>query len=454
MQLSLLEECRMRVEQALGAAEAGANDPSSEMKLQIALARSLMYTRYTVIPELDAGWTRAGAALTKALELAERLNDVEYQLRALRGLWAFHRTMRRPRVALALAERINSLAAGPSDPNDRLNGQLLIGVSLHFLGDQQSARDRLEAVIADFVMLSNRSGRIRFQLDRQVQAYLCLARVLWLQGFPDQAMRTAERSIEEGRAINHANSLCSALGRAACPIAILVGDLTAAEEYTTMLLDHARRHGLALWRAYGCTYQGLLASERGDAVSGLQLLRTGLGGVGGSEPPVLRLIRLLMTEAEDDGGGMAAGLAVLEEEIEGCETREERWMIAELLRVKGELLLKLSGPAATTSAEDRFRQALDHARRQGALSWELRAAASLARLLRDEARSAEAGTVLQAVYDRFTEGFETVDLTAAKALLETGCHFGGETSTGTGHRPVSAFQDLARSIALLSLLSR
>ena len=373
MQLSLLEECRTRVEQALAVAGAGTNDPSREMKLQIALARSLMYTRDTVIPELDAGWARAGAALTKALELAESLDDVEYQLRALRGLWAFHRTVRRPRVALALAERINSLAVGPSDPNDRLIGQLLVGVSLHFLGDQQSARDRLEAVIADFVTLSNRSGRIRFQLDRQVQAYLCLARVLWLQGFPDQAMRTAERGIQEARAINHANSLCSALGRAACPIAMLVGDLTAAEEYTTMLIDHARRHGLALWRAYGCTYQGLLASERADAVSGLHLLRIGLGSAGGSEPPVLRLIRILMTEAEDDGE-MAAGLDVLEEEIESCETREERWMIAELLRVRGELLLMRSGPGATASAEDHFRQALDYARRQGALSWELRAA--------------------------------------------------------------------------------
>jgi hypothetical protein len=212
-------------------------------------------------------------------------------------------------------------------------------------------------------------------------------------------------------------------------------------------------HGLALWRAYGCTYQGLLASERADAVSGLHLLRIGLGSAGGSEPPVLRLIRILMTESEDDGE-MAAGLDVLEEEIESCETREERWMIAELLRVKGELLLMRSGPAATASAEDHFRQALDYARRQGALSWELRAATSLARLLRSHARSAEAGAVLQAVYDQFTEGFETTDLTAAKALLEAGCHVGSEASTETGHRPVSAYQDLARATALLSLLSR
>ena len=123
MQLSLLEECRTRVEQALAVAGAGTNDPSREMKLQVALAKSLMYTRDTVIPELGAGWSKADAALTRALELAESLDDVEYQLRALRGLWAFHRTARRPRVALALAERINSLAVGRSDLNDRLMGQ-------------------------------------------------------------------------------------------------------------------------------------------------------------------------------------------------------------------------------------------------------------------------------------------------------------------------------------------
>jgi predicted ATPase/DNA-binding winged helix-turn-helix (wHTH) protein len=453
MQLSLLEECRMRVEQALAVAGAGTNDPSREMKLQVALARSLMYTRDTVIPELGAGWSKAEAALTRALELAESLDDVEYELRALRGLWAFHRTARRPRVALALAERINSLAIGRSDPNDRLIGQRLIGVSLHFLGDQQSARDRLEATIADFVMPSDRSGRIRFQLDGQVQAYLCLARILWLQGFPDQAMRTAERSIKEARAINHANSLCSALARAACPIAMLVGDLTAAEEYTTMLINHARRHALALWRAYGCTYQGLLASEREDAVGGLQLLRTGLGGPGRSKAAVLRLITLLMSKALEDGE-IVAGLDALEEEIESCETTEEYWMISELLRVKGELLLMQAASSDVTAAEDCFRRALDWARRQGALSWELRAAMSLARLRRNQVGWAEAAAVLRAVYDRFTEGFETADLKAAKALLAAGGQVHSETAMRPARQSVTAGSDLARAIVLFSLLSR
>ena len=97
---------------------------------------------------------------------------------------------------------------------------------------------------------------------------------------------------------------------------------------------------------------------------------------------------------------------------------EERWVIAELLRIKGELLLLQGAPGAAATAEDHFRQALDWARRQGALSWELRTASSLARLWRDQHRVKEARALLGPVYARFTEGFATADLEEAKSLLE------------------------------------
>ena len=105
--------------------------------------------------------------------------------------------------------------------------------------------------------------------------------------------------------------------------------------------------------------------------------------------------------------------------IEEANTRSERteecWPIAELLCVKGELLLLQGAPGAAVVAEDHFRQALDWARRQGALSWELPAAASLARLLSDQGRSADAVALLQPVSDRLTERFDTTDLKVAKA---------------------------------------
>jgi predicted ATPase len=117
-------------------------------------------------------------------------------------------------------------------------------------------------------------------------------------------------------------------------------------------------------------------------------------------------------------GQVSEGLAAIEEALAWVERIEERWMVAELLRVEGELLLLQDAPEAAAAAEDHFRQALDLARRQCALFWELRAAARLARLWRDQGRPANAMALLQPVYNRFTEWFGTADLRAAKALLD------------------------------------
>jgi predicted ATPase len=258
---------------------------------------------------------------------------------------------------------------------------------------------------------------IRFQIDLLVVARGFLARVLWLQGFPDQAMRAAERSIEDARATGHAVSLCFALARVASPIALAVGDLATAEHYVEMLLDQSTRHALTHWRAVGACHQGVLAIKRGDVTTGSQLLRAGFKEAGQSRP-TLEFIVLLVTEALGRAGQVAEGLAELNATIERSDLTEETWPIAELLRLKGERLLLRGTQGAATEAEGRFRQALDWARRQGALSLELRAATSFARLMRDQGRSADAVALLQPVYDRFTEGFATADLTAAKALLD------------------------------------
>ena len=185
-----------------------------------------------------------------------------------------------------------------------------------------------------------------------------------------------------------------------------------------MLLDHSTRHGLAAAQAGSHGYQGVLLIKRGDVTSGLPLLRASLKEVGEANI-VFGYLTFVSEIAEAMGRALqlADALATIEEALALTERIEERWLIVELLRVKGELLLMQDASGAAAAAEDIFGQALHWARRQGALSWELRAAASLARLLRDRGRSAEALALLQPVYDRFTEGFDTADLQAATALL-------------------------------------
>ena len=235
-------------------------------------------------------------------------------------------------------------------------------------------------------------------------------------------MRAAERSIDEARAINHALNLCFALTYFGCPVALLVGDLAMAELYVRLLLDHSRRHGLVLWHAFGRSHQGLLSIKRGDVATGLRLLRTSLDEIGGPEFAFfLRLATFvdLRAEALACAGETDEALDALAGTTECVKRAEELWIIPELLRRKGDLLMARGASGEATVAEDHFRQALDTARRQGALSWELRASTSLARLWYGQDRRIEALALLQPVYNRFTEGFDTADLKSAKGLLET-----------------------------------
>jgi predicted ATPase/DNA-binding winged helix-turn-helix (wHTH) protein len=409
MHLSLVEECRAQVEQALAAFEAGAiRDPRLEMKLQTALAASLVYLKGDV-PEIREAWT-------KALQLAETLDDVDYQLRALRGLYFFHAASGRHRIALGLAQQFCDLAASQSDANDRLLGERLLCVSHHMLGDQVSARRHLEHTLND--ALPQKSQIIRFQTDQLVFQHVFLSRILWLQGFPEQAMHAAEASIDDARATNHAMSLCYALALSACLIPFWVGDLATAERYVRMLVDCSKTYGLVLWHAFGRSYDGVLTIERGDLDSGLRLLRAGFDEFGKTRSSMRSPMFLgRMAKALGGAGRITDGLAAIDEALAWTEHTEERWLIADLLRVKAELLLMQDAPDAARTAEDHFRQALDWARRQGALSLELRAATGLARLLRDQERPADARALLQPVYDRFTEGFASADLKTARTLL-------------------------------------
>jgi predicted ATPase len=203
-------------------------------------------------------------------------------------------------------------------------------------------------------------------------------------------------------------------------VVLEVADLATAERYVTMLLERSAKVVLGIYQAFGHSFEGELLIKRGDVAAGVRRLRAGLDELREASY-VLRTPGLLGTLAEGLAriGQVAEGLMAIDDALEQCERTNERWNMAELLRVKGELLLLEGTPEAKVAAEHHYQLGLEWARRQGALFWELRCATSLARLLRDQSRSANATAVLQPIYDRFTEGFDTADLKAAKALLDT-----------------------------------
>jgi predicted ATPase/DNA-binding winged helix-turn-helix (wHTH) protein len=410
LQLSLMQECRRHVERAIAASETVATrDARRDMELFAALGAVLVYTNMG---------PASGAAWRKTLELAGQLDDVDYKLRALWGLWIDSLNNGRFQEAVALGQQFYDAAAASVHPNDPLLGHRMIGTALHFIGNQPDARRHIERMLGAYVMPVPASDVVRYQADRRLTARSFQARCLWLLGFPDQALDVVAKAVEEGRSIGHPLSLCALLGQGACPVSVWSGDIEAAERYLQLLLDHSEAHALGLWHAWGRYFRGVLHTRRGDHASGLQALRSLL-----LEPPEIRsLPRYLglfaeIAKAMGRCGEIAQGLKIIEEAIDRSDRREERWCLAELLRIKGELVLQTGAPDAIESAAVWFRRSLDLARAQSALSWELRTATSLAHLHADQRSIGEARNLLEPIYARFTEGFGTADLKAARQLL-------------------------------------
>jgi predicted ATPase len=413
LHLSLMAECRERTERALTSL-----DPKSDlsmrlrMQLHIALAYALIHTGEAV--------ERAKMALATALEIAVSLDDIVSQNYALWALWAYHANRGDFRAAESAAERFSQNARRSLSPARGLVADRLMGATMHYRGDQPKARHHLERILAHVHRPSDRPSAVWFQYDIRVMARASLAQVLCLQGFVDQARDSAQASLDGARAADHKLMLCHALAEAVCPVTLMTGDLIGAERAVAMLIDLATSHSAALWKIWGRCLEGKLLIKRGEFAAGSVALRTALGtcdktGWTRCYPDFLGAL----AESLAGLGQLTEALATIDEALARSERNEERWCVAELLRIKGELILREGAPQAATAAEQHFLYSLDWARRQGALSWELRTSTSLARLQRDQGRIAEARSLLQSVYDRFSEGFETADLKTAKAYLDT-----------------------------------
>jgi len=368
-------------------------------------------------------WTRGGspetnAILTRALTAAESLDDADYRLRALWGLYIDHQTRGDNQVALALAERFRRHAATTADP-DLLIGERMAGAAQHFLGNQNQARRHIEHMLTGYVSPADWSDKIRFHVDQRIAACCFYSRILLLQGFADWAMRIAASAVEEALAIDHPISVLFALFHGT-PVALLAGDLPTAEGFVGMLLDLSVRHGVDAWNVVGRCYKGVLLISRDDVVAGLQELRPALAGLPGTASnSIFVLFHAECARALGRAGEVAKGLLTIEEALAPCQLSEEGWYVAELMRVKGELSLQDAGDRSAATAEKYFTRAIEVARRQGALMWELRSATSLAGLRMQQGRHDEARQILAPVYDRFTEGFDTTDLRSARTMLES-----------------------------------
>lgn len=414
-QLSLAKAGTARFESALAALDAApiADDTANRrarMHLNAALGWLGMFQSDAV--------SRREKAWATTLDLARSLDDLPYEVLGLWSLCYSHLANGEFGKMWPLAHEFRSAAARSSDPVDLARAERTIAYLNYVAGRQSEARVDLQRLLSQPECRVGAPRVARYQFDHRAAVRMTYARVLWLQGFADQAFVEVDENVRETAAIVHLPSFWTILCDAALTVTFLAGDLEAVERYSAMLRPHMADDRMIVWQGFVEWLDGVIAIKRGDAEAGLPLMRDGLSQ---RRLPGKRWPLVFMTgqtaEALTWAGLPDDALSAVEEGLELQSRVDAGWYLPELQRIKGEALLMTGRP--DSEAEKCFHEAVDVANRQGALAWELRAALSLARLHERQGRPALGHEVLAPVYGRFTEGFATADLRQAEALLKS-----------------------------------
>jgi predicted ATPase/DNA-binding winged helix-turn-helix (wHTH) protein len=402
-QLSLIDELRTWVERALLHASLLAPPrPLPEMRLNVAMVR-LSHNIAVPVAGKPLGFERAR-------ELSLQLDNVIHQTAPLIAEAANRLGSANYADAVELAGQASAIAEQSGNPKALLGVNRVAAQAYHFNGDHATAR-RLATQVLENSMAQIPLAFNSMPVDRRVSMRVVLARIAWLQGWPETATRLAGEAMDLA-AGDGAFSLCQVLVLAAIPIALWSGDDAAADGLATTLAEQANRYSLANWGNWAPAFRSVLRVRAGFS----------------AEPPKLTGALQLDTFTTFSVDHLVPAT------ILRAQNGEAGWSEPEIHRAQGESLLAHGSRGAADAAEALFQRALDMARRQEALAWELRAAMSLARLWKQRGRVEEGRTLLAGFASRFIEGHRTTDLMQAAELLASLAPAGGAARQGARRR--------------------
>jgi len=404
---SLFVECRGWMERAINRMAADC-DPRDQMEIHASLALSLMFTA--------GNSERVREAFNTALTLAERLEDTYQQLRLLSGLSMYlHRTIDTV-GSLEIALRAESVAKTTGNPEDAALADAMLGAAYYMLADHVRAPRHLERALHR-PPASQRFNATQYLFDQRSTSLFSVTRSHWFAGNLDRAAVYAYRTIEEAERSNHPIALCRAF-ILTMPLYFWVDDLRQVERNLSRLELTAEKYSLEPFRAVAVGLRGRFLIRVGQTVDGTRHLQDSLDRLG-----VIRY-EMLVTDFVSElavslakQNNRAEALALIDGSIATQIGSKRPLHLPALFLAKGVALV--SGEARqTSSAQESFEEAMTLAGQQSALSFELRAALELARLLIDRGQVRKAHDLIAPVYDRFTEGLATPDLILAKRMLE------------------------------------
>jgi predicted ATPase len=393
----------------IAALPSGAARDQTELTFQMALGTVFMATQGYGAPEVERAYHRAQV-------LCEQVQDTSLRIATLTGLWGLANTRAEHETARAHAAQCLTLAEPLGASAPLLRSHLALGMSLFYLGEIVPAQQHLEHSLA---LYDHRQRRRHSDIQNpRVSALANMAFTLWLQGYPETALTKAEEALAMARELQHPFSLAFALAYATA-LHQYRRDPGRVAELAEESIALAEDQGFAFFAGPAHIYRGWASAEAGGIDTGLTEMQRGLKAFQATHARLhLPHLQMLLVEGYRRAKQIDAGLAVLQDCRRHTEQTHERWSESELDRLEGDLLLRQTAPDEG-GAEARFHRAIAIAQHQGAKMLELRAAVSLCRLWRAQGKKDEAHQLLSPLDEWFTEGYDTVDLRAAKALLAT-----------------------------------
>jgi len=407
-EFSSVVESRVRVELALAALDRlPACDLGLKLKLVAAHASNLQFSR-------DLG-SEAEAVWNEGRRLAVKLASIEYQLRTQFGLAGLQFFTGRHRDALATIAGLTAFIEAETDRSAAPDAARLQMMTMFHCGSIREAHAGLESLARDHVTVANRARTSRFQLDRFVAIRNALAVVSWVAGDHQRALAVAKEAVDSATALDHPVSLTYTLGLTAIPLSLWSGSLDAAQHHVSTLARKLTLHQIDTWPPFVRFFQAAIDSARGDA-TGIDRMRTAIDELIAANFLLRSPIYLTMlAEAALRQGRIGLAQASIGEAFERAERQDEHWSRAELLHIRGRVQWR---EGDLPGAEQTLRQAAQIAAESGALTYELRATTSLARLLLRARRTSAAAEQLGPVSDRFDDGAGSADVVAARELLD------------------------------------
>jgi predicted ATPase len=291
-----------------------------------------------------------------------------------------------------------------------------MGISLFWTGEIAEGRKHLDQAVTLYQPREHRPFATRFGHDPGVAGLINRAFALWSLGYPEAALEDADNALKNAREIDQAATLMYALSNATWT-QIYCGSYETAIALVQELLPLAKEKHAAYWTAFGLINQGYLWALTGSLSNGVSTLASGIAAWRSTGANIwIPFFVSRLARAHAELGDFQEASRCIKEAIQAVKTTKERWCEADISRIAGEIAL-ISPERDAVKAEEYFECARTVARQQQAKSWELRAATSLARLWRDQGKVQKARELLAPVYGWFTEGFDTLDLKEAKALL-------------------------------------